>query len=62
MDAIFGKTDEPELFGPKNSLLMSKYIEAKFESGMLVIVPALPENPTAELIAQWQSKEPKGNG
>ncbi|RJE20901.1 hypothetical protein PHISCL_06769 [Aspergillus sclerotialis] len=59
MDAIFGQCEEPELFSPKNGLLISKNVEAKFESGLFVIVPDLPEEPTAEMITRWQQDEPR---
>ncbi|EEP82754.1 predicted protein [Uncinocarpus reesii 1704] len=36
MTAIFGETQEPELFSPKNGLLISNHVEAKFESGPML--------------------------
>ncbi|KAJ5751717.1 hypothetical protein N7520_008634 [Penicillium odoratum] len=39
MDAIFGKKSSPELFSPRNGILMSRFIEAHFRSGKLAIVP-----------------------
>jgi HNH endonuclease len=39
MDAIFGETKTPELFSPKNGLLISSWIEDIFDSGKLVLVP-----------------------
>ncbi|OAX78318.1 hypothetical protein ACJ72_07375 [Emergomyces africanus] len=59
MTAIFGETQEPELFSPKNGLLISNYVEANFEAGLFVIVPDLPENPASEAIIEWHRSEPK---
>ncbi|KAE8164545.1 hypothetical protein BDV40DRAFT_298344 [Aspergillus tamarii] len=57
MDAIFGKTSEPELFSARNGLLISYVIEKYFDDGKLVIVPDLPERPqVAELLA-WLKGE-----
>ncbi|KAE8157666.1 hypothetical protein BDV40DRAFT_308512 [Aspergillus tamarii] len=51
MDAICGKTSEPELFSARNGLLISSIIEKYFDDGKLVIVPDLPERPqVAELL------------
>lgn len=60
MDAIFGKTKEPELFSPKNGLIISELIEKVFDSGFLVIVPQLPERPTKAQVAEWLVQKPRG--
>ncbi|OAX77751.1 hypothetical protein ACJ72_07946 [Emergomyces africanus] len=59
MDAIFGKMEQPELFHPKNGLMLSSVVESKFNSGLFAIVPNLPDIPSPEEIAQWQESEPK---
>ena len=59
MDAIFGPTDEPELFHPSNGLLIWRGFEEMFERGIFTIVPDLPENPTKEAIDNWHQTEPK---
>ncbi|OJD14679.1 hypothetical protein AJ78_05003 [Emergomyces pasteurianus Ep9510] len=59
MDAIFGKMEQPELFHPKNGLMLSSVVESKFNSGLFAIVPNLPDRPSPEEIAQWQESEPK---
>ncbi|KAL2417633.1 hypothetical protein ABEF95_002869 [Exophiala dermatitidis] len=59
MDTLFGERDEPELFLPRNGLIIHTAIEKKIDSGYYVIVPLLPENPTPEQHHQWQTTEPK---
>ncbi|KAK2766747.1 hypothetical protein FQN54_006061 [Arachnomyces sp. PD_36] len=44
MNAIFGATDSPELFSPRNGLTVSNAIEEHFDSGFFVI--ELKTNPT----------------
>lgn len=58
MSAIFG-TEHPELFDPKNGILIHNQVEEKFETGLLAIVPDIQDNPTAEQVVQWQEQEPK---
>ncbi|KAN0076604.1 hypothetical protein V8E54_006746, partial [Elaphomyces granulatus] len=59
MSAIFGTTEHPELFHPRNGILIHGHIEAKFESGLFAIVPDLPDDPTVEAILWWQEVEPR---
>lgn len=50
MDAIFGRlnADEPELFSPKNGLLMSTRAEALWDKGYFVIVPLVDDDASHE--------------
>ncbi|KAB8272818.1 hypothetical protein BDV30DRAFT_239130 [Aspergillus minisclerotigenes] len=57
MDAIFGKTAEPELFSARNGLLITTVIEKYFDDGKLVIVPDLPERPQAAELLGWVKGE-----
>jgi hypothetical protein len=57
MDAIFGKTAEPELFSARNGLLISSAIEKYFDDGKLAIVPDLPERPLAVELFAWLKGE-----
>ena len=59
MNAIFGKKKNPELFSPRNGLLISDRIEEIFDIGFLVIVPLLPDNPTKTELAKWLTREPR---
>lgn len=59
MDAIFGKNKKPELFSPRNGLLLAKQIEDVFDKGFLVIVPLLSDNPTRVELARWVMREPR---
>ncbi|PWY89203.1 hypothetical protein BO70DRAFT_368975 [Aspergillus heteromorphus CBS 117.55] len=59
MDAIFGKTDPPELFSPKNGILIFYEIEEFFDRGKLVIVPDIPERPKMEELFSWMQKKPR---
>ncbi|RAK95443.1 HNH endonuclease signature motif containing protein [Aspergillus ibericus CBS 121593] len=57
MGAIFGVTKTPELFSPRNGLMMASFIEDVFDCGKIVIVPDLPDRPKlAELLA-WLGQE-----
>lgn len=59
MDAIFGRTGEPELFSPRNGLILSAAVEKVFDIGFLVVVPQLSERPTKIQIAEWLTKTPR---
>jgi len=59
MSAIFGTTEHPELFHPRNGILIHSHIEAKFESGHFAIVPDLPDDPTVEAILCGRRLSPK---
>ncbi|KAL2013900.1 hypothetical protein VTN00DRAFT_1425 [Thermoascus crustaceus] len=58
MDAIFGKTQPPELFSPRNELILAKYVEDVFDLGKIVIVPDLPNRPTTVELLAWLKQEP----
>ena len=47
MDGIFSKIRPEELFSSRNGIIMSTEIEMHFDSGVLAIVPDLPDKPTA---------------
>lgn len=56
MDAIFGKRKQPELFSPRNGILVSFFIEDYLDSGKLVIVPDLEDRPKlTDLIGSLKS-------
>lgn len=59
MDSIFGVMPTPELFSPLNGLLLSRDVESVFDDGFLVIVPRLPDDPSAAQISLWHSSDPK---
>lgn len=59
MEAIFGKTDIPELFAPQNSIFMSKAAEVRFDKGYFVIVPRISDDASSKEIGTWHSSEPK---
>ncbi|KAJ5880620.1 uncharacterized protein N7473_011673 [Penicillium subrubescens] len=44
MDAIFGEQAEPELFSPRNGLLIAQHIEKVLDIGKLAIVPYISES------------------
>ncbi|CAG8924526.1 unnamed protein product [Penicillium salamii] len=53
MDAIFGKRKNPELFSPRNGILVSVFIEQHLDSGKLVIVPDLEDRPKITDFVNW---------
>lgn len=59
MTAIFGATESPELWSPRNGMLIASSVEARFDSGLFVIVPDLPENASAAEISAWNDSESK---
>ncbi|KAK2794863.1 hypothetical protein FQN50_009848 [Emmonsiellopsis sp. PD_5] len=60
MTAIFGQTEEPELFHPRNGLIMFDRVEDMFDCGFFVIAPDIPnDNPTADEIRRWQTTHPR---
>ncbi|RWQ91615.1 hypothetical protein C8Q69DRAFT_122967 [Paecilomyces variotii] len=59
MDAIFGTTDTPELFSPKNGLMISTCIEKYFDSGKIVLVPDIPEHASIIDIKGWVKRDPR---
>lgn len=58
MTAIFGAEDPPELFSPRNAILMHSKAEEAFDKGLLLIVPYVPNDSPAE-IQRWHQNEPK---
>jgi hypothetical protein len=47
------------LIQPHNGLLLETTVASALASGTIAIVPDLPDEPTAEQIAQWEQNEPK---
>jgi len=50
MNAIFRETEKPELFSPRNGMIIFGQIEAQFDSGRLVVVPKLLEKRIGDYI------------
>lgn len=59
MDSLFGPMEAPELFSPRNGMIVSRLVEKKFDRGFMVIVPRLPDHPTLAQMALWNNSEPK---
>lgn len=61
MDAIFGreKGAEPELFSPRNGIIMDTQAEKKFDKGLFAIVPLVPNQPSEAETAAWHASDPK---
>ncbi|KAK3318980.1 hypothetical protein B0H66DRAFT_603540 [Apodospora peruviana] len=58
--SLFGEDVEGDLIAARNGLLLQKDVESAFIDDIaIVIVPDLPDNPTAEEFAGWEGKEPK---
>lgn len=57
MDAIFGreKGAEPELFPPRNGILMDTLAEKKFDKGLFAIVPLVSDEPSEAEIKAWHN-------
>lgn len=54
MNAIFGKEkkSDPELFSPRNSMIIEIRVEKKFDRGLFTIVPLVSDEPSkAEMAA-----------
>lgn len=58
MTAIFGAEDPPELFSPRNAILMISSAEERFDKGLFLIVPFVLNDSFAE-IQRWHKNEPK---
>lgn len=56
MDDIFGKIPPKELFSSRNGIIMSAEIEMHSDSGVLAIVPDLPDKPTASILSFWANQ------
>ena len=39
MDSVFGIMESPELFSPRNGIIVSQLVEKKFDKGFMAIVP-----------------------
>ena len=59
MDSIFGVMETPELFSPRNGMIISELVEERFDRGFMAIVPRLPDRPTPEQVQLWDCSEPK---
>ena len=61
MEAIFGRPDSghSELFKAENGILWSTRAEERFEQGLFVIVPDVPDQPTKEQLDTWEASDPK---
>ena len=59
MDSIFGVMETPELFSPRNGMIISKIVEEKFDKGFMAIIPRLPNRPTPARVQAWSISEPK---
>ena len=59
MDAIFGPTASSELFSPRNGMIVSGAVEDVLDMGFMVIVPRLPDNPSAAEVSSWNLSTPK---
>jgi len=57
MDAIFGARRPPELFSPRNGMLISSFVERYLYCGKLVIVPDLPEKPKLAELLVWVNSD-----
>jgi HNH endonuclease len=56
MNSIFGKTSPPELFSPKNGILIYRTIEEYFDKGKIVIVPDIQAKLSTENVLDWLSR------
>ena len=57
--ALFGINVEGEIDTPYNGLLLQSDIERAMDDGAIAIVPDLPDDPSTEEVATWESTEPK---
>ncbi|RYP74434.1 hypothetical protein DL769_004011 [Monosporascus sp. CRB-8-3] len=57
--ALFGINVEGELYTPYNGLLLHKQVEKAMDDGAIAVVPDLPDDPSTEEVATWESTEPK---
>ena len=57
--ALFGINVEGELDTPYNGLLLPSDVETAMDDGAIAIVPDLPDDPSTEEVAAWESTEPK---
>ena len=61
MDAIFGREEgtDPELFSPRNGMIMDTRAEKKFDKGLFTIVPLVSDEPSDAETAAWHASYPK---
>ena len=61
MQAIFGRSDSgySELFKAENGILWSQEAEQRFEAGLFVVVPDVPDQPTEQQLDTWEASDPK---
>lgn len=61
MDAIFGREEgaDPELFSPRNGMIMDTRAEKKFDKGLFTIVPLVSDEPSDAETAAWHASDPK---
>lgn len=61
MDAIFGREEgaDPELFSPRNGMIMDTRAEKKFDKGLFTIVPLVSDKPSEAETAAWHASDPK---
>jgi hypothetical protein len=57
--ALFGINVEGEIDTPYNGLLLQSDVERAMGDGAIAIVPDLPDDPSTEEVATWESTEPK---
>lgn len=57
MDAIFGEIRPAELFSSRNGLIISRAIEKYFDSGVLVILPDLPDKSMFGALSSWVNQD-----
>lgn len=59
MEAIFGTEYRDKLYSPENGLLVSAWVHVDMKTGVVVLVPDVPDDPYLENIRKWQSSEAK---
>lgn len=61
MDAIFGreKGSDPEIFSPRNGMIMETRAEKKFDRGLFTIMPLVSDEPSEAEMAAWHASDPK---
>lgn len=57
MTSVFGTVDE--LFSSKNGLIISKDVETRFDKGLILFVPDVPNEPSLAAMSLWHNSEPK---
>ncbi|KAK5651936.1 hypothetical protein OQA88_11478 [Cercophora sp. LCS_1] len=57
--ALFGVNVEEELNTPLNGLLLDSIVCEALEDGAIAIVPDSDDNPTPEMVQEWEEKQPR---